>query len=677
MKGTRRREWPGFCGAKMCGIAGIIDSDSGAVVDRDTIHRMCQPIVHRGPDDEGIYIRGNAGLGMRRLSIIDLAGGHQPIHNEDGSVWVVFNGEIYNFQELRRELEGRGHRFSTNSDTEVIVHLYEDLGADCVERLRGMFAIALYDERRQKLVLARDRLGIKPLHYAFDRGRLLFGSEIKTILAVAPGLREVSPDGLLQYIDCGYIADSHCAFRRISKLPPGYLLEFAGGQVSTRQYWDLPPFSTHEPASEEECLEELEHRLAEAVRIRLIADVPLGALLSGGTDSSLVVALMARASRLPVRTFSIGFEEAGFDETVYARQVAERFGTEHHEFVVRPDIHQTLTYLTSFLDEPFGDSSMLPTYFVSRMARQFVTVVLSGDGGDELFAGYERYRIQMSRRRFNWIPPWAGRLYRSAVFPRLPQTTPGRGFLYEVSLPWSERVINGFTFRWMLGGGASLLSGEFKRLAENGDDPLRPFRACLRKASGYEPLSQMLYLDSKTYLPGDILTKVDRMSMATSLEARVPILDHCFVEWSAGLPAHWKMRGGSQKYILKKLAARVGVPAEVLHRPKQGFALPLVHWIRNELKQDFAQILLEPRTLQRGYFDRQGLCALLEEHFSGRRNHSGKLWRLLAFELWHRNFLEAGNFGTSTLKPPPLDFREASSGGRGPGRVARPAAVTG
>lgn len=660
----------------MCGIAGIVHSENGAIAGRESIHRMCEQIVHRGPDDEGIYIQGNAGLGMRRLSIIDLAGGHQPIHNEDESVWVVFNGEIYNFQELRVELESRGHRFYTNTDTEVIVHLYEDLGADCVQRLRGMFAIAIYDERRRKLLLARDRLGIKPLHYAFDKGRLLFGSEIKTILAVSPELREVSAEGLLQYVDCGYISDSHSAFRKISKLPPGYLLEFADGQITTRQYWDLPAFSTHEPASEEECLDELERRLAEAVRIRLIADVPLGALLSGGTDSSIVVALMARASSLPVRTFSIGFEEASFDETVYARKVAERFGTEHHEFVVRPNIHETLTYLTSFLDEPFGDSSMLPTYFVSRMARQFVTVVLSGDGGDELFGGYERYAIQMSRRRFNWIPPWAGSLYRSTVFPMLSQRTRGRGFLYEISLPWSERVINGFTFRWMLGGGTSLLTGEFKRLAENGADPLNPFRAYLKKAANYDPLSQLLYLDTKTYLPGDILTKVDRMSMATSLEARVPILDHHFVEWSASLPAHWKMRGLNQKYILKKLAARVGVPEEVLNRPKQGFALPLVHWIRNELKRDFAQILLEPRTIQRGYFDRQGLSVLLEEHFSGRRNHSGKLWRLLAFELWHRNFLEASDSQTSMLKPPPIDFRETASGGKTPRSVAQPVPAT-
>lgn len=646
----------------MCGIAGIVSSENGAVIDRESIHRMCEQIVHRGPDDEGIYAQGSAGLGIRRLSIIDLSGGHQPIHNEDKSVWVVFNGEIYNFLQLRTELEAHGHRFYTHSDTEVIVHLYEELGSDCVKKLRGMFAIAVYDERQRKLLLARDRLGIKPLHYAVSKGRLFFGSEIKAILAGAPELREVDAAGLRQYVDCGYIPEPRTAFKHISKLAPGYLLEFANGQVKTRQYWELPPFSTHEPKSEEECLDELECRLSEAVRIRLIADVPLGALLSGGTDSSIVVALMARASGRSLQTFSIGFDEATFDEAHHARKVAERFGTEHHEFVVRPNIHETLNYLTSVLDEPFGDSSMLPTYFVSRMARQFVTVALSGDGGDELFAGYERYQTQMSHQRFNWLPAWVGGLYRRALFPALPQGTPGRRFLYEISLPWPERALHAPTFQSVLGGKASLLSKDFEGLGKNGGDALQVFREYLRKAGNYDPLSQLLYLDTKTYLPGDILTKVDRMSMATSLEARVPILDHHFVEWVVGLPVHWKMRGPEQKYIFKKLAARVGVPREVLNRPKQGFAMPLVRWIRNELKQDFSRLLLEPRTMERGYFNRQALSTVLEEHVRGRRDHSSKLWRLLALELWHRNFLEVSPGSSGGVKAPDIDFQEAGSG---------------
>jgi len=364
----------------MCGIAGIVTTAAGQRVEASTIHRMCQAIVHRGPDDEGIFVKDGTGLGMRRLSIIDLSGGHQPVFNEDRSVWVVFNGEIYNFPELRGELEKCGHRFYTHTDTEVIVHLYEDLGADCVKKLRGMFAFALYDERRRKLLVARDRFGKKPLHYALAGERLLFGSEIKAILAVAPELAEVNHEALLQYMYFGYVPDPLTAFSPIQKLPPGHLLEFEAGVVRTRQYWDLPQYSTHQPSSEEECLEELERRLAEAVRIRLISDVPLGALLSGGTDSSTVVALMARASAKPVKTFSIGFSHDDFNEAHYARIVAKHFGTEHHELVLEPNVVETVEKLTSSLEEPFGDSSMLPTYYVSCMARKHVTVALSGDG---------------------------------------------------------------------------------------------------------------------------------------------------------------------------------------------------------------------------------------------------------------------------------------------------------
>ncbi|HWH56215.1 MAG TPA: asparagine synthase (glutamine-hydrolyzing) [Terriglobales bacterium] len=644
----------------MCGIAGIVDSGKGATVDREIIHQMCERIVHRGPDDEGIYVHNGAGLGMRRLSIIDLSGGHQPIHNEDETIWVVFNGEIYNFLELRRDLEHRGHRFYTNTDTEVIVHLYEELGAACVQELRGMFAIAVYDEKKKKLLLARDRLGIKPLHYAVENGQLLFGSEIKAILAASPALREINSDGLLQYVQCGYIPAPSTAFAKISKLRPGHTLEFERGSATTRQYWDLPNFSTSNPVSEEECLYEMEQRLTEAVRIRLIADVPLGALLSGGVDSSIVVGLMARASSGPVKTFSIGFEDAGFNETPYARAVARHFGTEHHEFTIRPNIHEVLHYLTTFLDEPFGDSSMLPTYLVSRLARQFVKVVLSGDGGDELFAGYEHYQMQMARQPFNWIPRWAGSLYRETIFPLLPQGTRGRRFLYDISLPWPDRALNALTFRSDLSGRDSILSGDLRRLAENGSDPLRTFKEYLGKAANFEPLSQLLYLDTKTYLPADILTKVDRMSMATSLEARVPLLDHLFVEWAVSLPENLKLSGKKPKYILRKFAKRIGIPPEVLDRRKQGFAMPLVHWIRNELKQDFVQLLLEPKTVQRGYFDRKALSGMLEEHVRGRRDHSGKLWRLLAFELWCRNFLES-SYEAGRAKEPDIDFQESGN----------------
>jgi asparagine synthase (glutamine-hydrolysing) len=629
----------------MCGIAGVVNSEPGGV-EAATIHRMCQSIVHRGPDDEGIFVKDGAGLGVRRLSVIDLTGGHQPVFNEDKTICVVYNGEIYNFPELRLELEGRGHRFYTLTDTEVIVHLYEEMGRDCVQKLRGMFAFAIYDTRNRRLLLARDRLGIKPLHYAFTDGRLLFASEIKSILAVAPELATIDPRALWQYMYLGYIPDPATAFPPIQKLPPGHVLEFERGKVSIHKYWDLPEYSTRQPRSEEECLQELEQRLAEAVRIRLIADVPLGALLSGGTDSSTVVALMARSSSRPVKTFSIGFRNADFNEAPYARLVAERFGTEHHELILEPNVVETVEALTRSLEEPFGDSSMLPTYYISRLARQHVTVALSGDGGDEAFAGYERYQIHLQRRNFRWIPEWAGRFYREQIHPRLSSSMPARNLAYSVSLPWAERYLQGVSLQ-AFDREMALLSDEFRATALGDADPMSALRRYLDEAPARDPLSRVLYLDTKTYLPGDILTKVDRMSMLTSLEVRVPILDHLFLEWVTGLPPEWKMRGGKQKYILTKLAERVGVPKEVLDRPKQGFALPLRHWMRNELKDLIMSVLLDSSTFQRGYFNPQGVRQLLDEHFQGRRDHSARIWRFLMFELWHRNFL--ANVGMTSV----------------------------
>jgi asparagine synthase (glutamine-hydrolysing) len=621
----------------MCGIAGVVSSELGGV-EAATIHRMCQSIVHRGPDDEGIFVKDGAGLGVRRLRVIDLAGGHQPVFNEDKTVCVVYNGEIYNFPELRLELESRGHRFYTHTDTEVIVHLYEEMGRDCVQKLRGMFAFAIYDTRNRRLLLARDRLGIKPLHYAFADGRLLFASEIKSILAVAPELATIDQPALWQYMYFGYIPDPATAFVPIQKVPPGHVLEFEGGKVSVHKYWDLPEYGTHQPRGEEECLQELEQRLAEAVRIRLIADVPLGALLSGGTDSSTVVALMARASSRPVKTFSVSFRHADFNEALYARLVAERFGTEHHELILEPNVVETVEALTRSLEEPFGDSSILPTYYISRLARQHVTVALSGDGGDEAFAGYERYQIHLQRRNFQWIPEWAGRFYRKQLHPRLPSRVPGRNLAYSVSLPWAERYLEGVSLQ-AFDREMALLSHDFRATALGDADPMSALRRYLNEAPGHDPLSRVLYLDTKTYLPGDILTKVDRMSMLTSLEVRVPILDHLFLAWVTGLPPEWKMRGEKQKYILTKLAERVGVPKEVLDRPKQGFALPLRHWMRNELKDLIMSVLLDSSTLQRGYFDPRGVRRLLDEHFQKRRDHSARIWRFLMFELWHRNFL--------------------------------------
>lgn len=624
----------------MCGIAGIIGTERSYRVEAADIRRMCHAIVHRGPDDEGVYVQGHVGLGMRRLSIIDLSTGHQPIHNEDRTLWVVFNGEIYNFPELRPELESRGHRFYTNTDTEVILHLYEDYGADCVQRLRGMFAFALWDERSQRLLLARDRFGKKPLHYALSRGRLLFASEIKALLAAAPELLEVNPQGLLNYFHFGYIPDPQSAFIGIQKLPPGHVLEFACGQIRVRQYWDLPSYGTHEPRSEEACLEELEDRLAEAVRIRLISDVPLGALLSGGVDSSTVVALMRRVSGCRVKTFSIGFRNKDFNEADHARLVAQHFETEHHELIVEPKIEETVDKLTRLLEEPFGDSSIVPTYHVSCLARQHVTVALSGDGGDELFAGYDRYMSYLQRRRIRLFFARAGRWYREQVHPRIPTEWRGRRFLFNLSLPPHDRYLDSVSLLPVHVRERSLFSDDFLVWADAQVSPYEPFRRYLERGPASDPLSEVLYLDAKTYLPFDILTKVDRMSMATSLEVRAPLLDHPFAEWAAQLSPRWKMRSGQKKYILRKLAERLGVPRQVLDRPKQGFSMPLVHWFRQVPSPELLDILLEPKTIQRGYFHEPALRGRLLEHRQGRRDRSWEIWHLLIFELWHRNFLE-------------------------------------
>ena len=645
----------------MCGIAGVIGTEPGYSAQAADVHQMCQTIVHRGPDDEGIHVHGRAGLGMRRLSIIDLSTGHQPIHNENRDIWVVFNGEIYNFPELRPELEARGHHFYTNSDTEVIVHLYEEYGAECVKHLRGMFALALWDQRKEKLLLARDRFGKKPLYYAMDGRRLLFGSEIKAILATAPELAEIAPQGLLSFFHFGYIPDPDTSFKRIKKVPPGHLLEFSDGQVQIQKYWDLPAYGTYEPESEEQCLEELEQRMAEAVRIRLISDVPLGALLSGGVDSSIVVALMARFSSRPVKTFSIGFSHEDFNESNHARTVAQTFGTDHHELYVEPNIEETVHLLTSSLEEPFGDSSMVPTYHVCRLARQHVTVALAGDGGDELFAGYQRYSSYLGRRGIRLFSSGMGDWYREHVHPMIPSGWRGRRFLYNLSLPSRERYIDGISLLPTGHRERGIFSKDFQVWADKQPSPHGSFLEFLKNGPASDPLSEVQYLDAKTYLPGDILTKVDRMSMANSLEVRAPFLDHSVAEWASMLSPRWKLRFGELKYILKKLAERLGVPKNVLYRPKQGFSMPLLHWFRQSPAPPLLDVLLEPRTMQRGYFDRKGVTQRLLEHRKGIRDRSWELWHLLIFELWHRNFVEKRPAVKTTLQQTfSLTLRDAS-----------------
>jgi asparagine synthase (glutamine-hydrolysing) len=630
----------------MCGIVGIIGSDRTSQVTTCDIDRMCQTIVHRGPDDQGTYVNGSIGLGMRRLSIIDLATGQQPICSEDRTVWVVFNGEIYNYRQLRVELRSAGHQLYTNGDTEVIPHLYEELGTEFVHKLRGMFAIALYDERQHRLILARDRLGKKPLFYAVHKDCLLFASEIRAILAVAPELAKVDHKRLMYFFSFGYIPDPLSAYSAIQKLPPGHILVFQDGNVRVSQYWDVPQFAEDESKSEGEWLEQLEHELAESVRMRLISDVPLGALLSGGVDSSTVLAFMARASSAPVKTFSVAFDKQDFDERHHARIVAQRFGAEHYELTMQPDFWGTLNKLTELLEEPFGDASLLPTYYICQLVREHVKVALSGDGGDELFAGYDRYAINFQREIFRFIPHWAGQFYRDALFRRLPQGLRGRRFLYNISLPFRDRYLDSISRLPGDDREHSIFSHEFLSLANEGESPREIFETYYDHAPVAHPLAKLQYLDIKTNLAADILPKVDRMSMAASLETRAPLLDHVFLELAARIPVRWKLNGREGKYLLKKLAERVGIPREVIYRPKRGFGVPLVHWFRNELKSELHDILTAPRTLQRGYVNAASVRHLLHEHTRNKRDRSGDLWLLLIFELWHRNFLEPVRSGT-------------------------------
>jgi asparagine synthase (glutamine-hydrolysing) len=600
---------------------------------------MCKAIVHRGPDDQGIFMGPSVGLGMRRLSIIDVAGGNQPIFNEDESIAIVYNGEIYNFQEIRIELVKRGHKFRTNSDTEVIVHGYEEFGTEIVGKLRGMFAFALYDLRARKLVIARDRLGKKPLHYAIHRGKLYFASEIKSIIAVAPELAEVDEQSLLHFFYFGYVPEDRSAFKGIQKLPPAHTLEFQDGRCTIKRYWSFPVGNQKPNFDEEECLAEFESRLQEAVRIRLISDVPLGAFLSGGVDSSTIVALMARINSGPVKTFSIDFHDEEFSEARHARKVAQHFKTEHHELTVEPEFAELLQTLSVHLEEPFADSSAIPTYYVSRLAREHVTVCLSGDGGDEVFAGYERYGLHLGRASASILKGPLGAAYRKLIFPMLPSATLGRKLVFNLSLSDESRYLDSVAYLPAKERERSLFSKDYLSWADQQESPIDKVRNMLPTYAKKEPLDTLQWLDANTYLPSDILVKVDRMSMANSLELRAPLLDHMLIEWASEIPAIYRIRNGEQKYILKKLAERVGVPRDVIYRRKQGFAMPLVKWFRNELKKSLTETLTDRTALGRGYFEKKAVQRMIDEHISGRRDHSGTLWQLMVFELWNRNFV--------------------------------------
>jgi len=631
----------------MCGITGFVDLwTTGAVrpgAERGVLlDNMCRIIRHRGPDDQGMLLKDGVALGMRRLSIIDLSGGQQPIAGEDGSVTIVFNGEIYNFLELKPQLEQCGHTFKTHSDTEAIVHAYEEYGAACVDHLRGMFAFAIWDGKAQKLFMARDRVGKKPLYYTVTRNRtLVFGSELKTLLEHPDVERETDPQALDAYLTLGYVPDPLSIFKNIRKLPPGHCLTFAKGEVKLSQYWDFQ-FTTTEARNEEDYLEELRALLEESVRLRLISDVPLGAFLSGGIDSSTVVALMARHMGQPVKTFSIGFHEDSFNELEFARLTAKKFGTDHHEFFVTPEICDIVDELAWHFDEPFADSSAIPTYVVSKLAREHVTVILSGDGGDELFAGYTRYVIDRKRSGFSYMPAVVRKGVMQPLSSRLPHGTLGRNFIHNISLDPIDRYLDSVSVFTRLNK-ESLYTSDFKSQLADPDWVAHCFHKLAAKVENGNALDRLLYLDSKTYLPGDIMTKVDRMSMAVSLEARAPLLDHKLIDFVTRVPSALKLVGDETKHILKK-AVRGLIPDEILNRPKQGFGVPVQEWINQQLRERMRQTLTDTRTRQRGYVDSKYLDVLLDEHERGRRDHSTGLWALLMLELWHRQFIDQSGF---------------------------------
>jgi len=617
----------------MCGIAGIVSLEDRPVFEHE-LRDMCASIAHRGPDDEGIFLRSGVGLGMRRLSIIDLASGRQPVRNEDGSVWVVFNGEIYNFQELRRKLEGRGHIFSTRTDTETIVHLYEEYGKRCVDHMRGMFAFALWDERTKQLLLARDRVGIKPLYFAEIGGRILFASELKAILELTEVERRVNWSAVSHLFTFLSTPPTESIIDGIHKLEPGHLLTASpGGTLVIERYWDVE-FEPDYAREESYFVERVRELLDESVRLHMVSDVPVGAFLSGGIDSSSIVATASCLTAEPLQTFSIGFGEPEYNELDHARVVASTFETVHHALMLGPDVLEQMEDLAWHLDEPFGDSSAIPTYMVSKLASQSVKVVLSGDGGDELFAGYDRYVVERRERSHRPLPRPV-RSVLGTVGRMMPAGMRGRNFLRHMSLSGAERYLDSVTlFR----------QDDMKRMFQpevagllTPADTWRSNAACL-ESSNRHWLSNLQSLDIKNYLPLDILTKVDRMSMAHSIETRVPLLDHKLVEFAATIPAEMNLRGGTTKYILKR-AMRGILPDRIIDRPKRGFAIPLGYWFRGKLGAYVRELLLGSENRRRGLFNTRFIESLVVRHERG-EDLDLQLWTLISFELWSRAFLD-------------------------------------
>ncbi len=617
----------------MCGVAGYVVL--GGRAELPVVRSMCDQIRHRGPDDEGYHLDGPCALGMRRLSIIDLSTGHQPISNEDGSVWVVFNGEIYNYQELRQDLIARGHRFRTNSDTETLVHLYEEEGVDGIAKLRGMFAYAIWDARARSLLLVRDRFGKKPLYYASLPTGFYFGSELKCLRAAGVPT-EPDNEALKLYFQFTYIPEPWSAFKAIRKVPPGSWMKIdAAGNTQQGYYWRLPQPAEEPPegVTEGQMAEQIRHVFDESVRIRLMADVPLGAFLSGGIDSSSIVASMALQTKEPVKTFSIGFEESAFNELPYARTVAEKYKTDHHEIVVRPNAVDLISKLVHHFDEPFGDESAIPTYIVSEFAATKVKVALTGDGGDELFAGYENFFALERLRRFDRIPQFARRLI-GAVANALPYSAYGKNYLRMMSRPSALERYFDLTYvpyflrkqllrpEWMLPADEAFMRSTFAHNLLQGD---------------WDIITQALVFEATSKLTGDMLVKVDRMSMANSLEVRSPLLDDRLAEVAARVPHRWKLGKRAGKQILLK-AVGDRLPAELLNRRKMGFGVPLAIWFRGPLRDFVRDHLVGGRCCGRGIVSPEFLGHLLKEHDTGRRDNSYWMWTLLMLELWFREW---------------------------------------
>ena len=641
----------------MCGIAGILETNAARDIDRAALARMNQAQFHRGPDEGAMHLEAGIGLAHRRLAIIDVTTGQQPLFNEDRSVVIVFNGEIYNYAELIPELVALGHVFHTRSDTEVIVHAWEAWGRDCVKRLRGMFAFALWDRKQQTLFLARDRLAVKPLYYAWlADGSFIFGSELKSLLAHGGMARDMDPLAVEEYFALGYVAEPRTIFRQAFKLAPAHTLSVRRGEPveAPQPYWDVR-FTLDNRIGVDDACAELDARLQESVRLRMISEVPLGAFLSGGVDSSAVVATMAGLSNEPVNTCSIAFDDPAFNEAAFAQTVADRYRTNHHVETVQIDDFDLIDTLARQYDEPYADSSAIPTYRVCQLARKHVTVALSGDGGDESFGGYRRYRLHLMEERMRAALPlavrkpifsalaraypkadWAPRMFRAKTTFQGIARTSVQAYFHTMSIlsdPMRER----------------LFSPQFKREL-GGYSAQQVFDRHAERAQTDDPLALIQYLDLKTYLVGDINTKVDRASMAHSLEVREPLMDHELVEWLATLPSALKIRGQEGKFLLKK-AMEPRLPDEILYRPKMGFSVPLARWFRGPLKERVRRAVLGPRLAETGWFDRGYLEHLIDAHQSGARDYSAPLWTLLMFEAFLRNVLDATAAAPASRQP--------------------------